>query len=228
VVPPLRPGTEPDAPVEPVRITIYRWEGRWGPFRIQVPCGECALTGDIVQDTVEKELKGIPVVVESHPWLDHWWRPLLRGGWHAPIVLVDGRVISQGKALNRGLLTQAVMEAYARRLPIRGTVVFGKRNCDICHLACTQLETLGIPYTWLDVIEDPAALYEMLARVKPLLGKRTPVTVPQIWLNGRYLGGMDALDRLVLDALEPFLTEDRPEAEAPGCPARGDSAMPGC
>ena len=36
------------------------------------------------------------------PRLAHrWWKPLRRGGWHAPIVLVDGRLISQGHALNR-------------------------------------------------------------------------------------------------------------------------------
>ena len=30
--------------MNPVRITLYRWAGVWGPFRIKVPCGECALT----------------------------------------------------------------------------------------------------------------------------------------------------------------------------------------
>jgi len=31
------------------------------------------------------------------------------------------------------------------------------------------------------------------AFVKPLIGARTPVTVPQIWLNGNYVGGADDL-----------------------------------
>jgi len=33
----------------------------------------------------------------------------------------------------------------------------------------------------------------MLARVKPLVGPKTPITVPQIWLDGKYIGGADQL-----------------------------------
>ncbi|EGG98100.1 hypothetical protein imdm_662 [gamma proteobacterium IMCC2047] len=33
----------------------------------------------------------------------------------------------------------------------------------------------------------------MLARVKPLTADKTPISVPQIWLDGRYVGGADQL-----------------------------------
>lgn len=89
-----------DAAATPVEILVYRWAGQWGPFKVNIPCGECTLTGDIIHDTIEHELNGIPVRFETRDWLSNWWRPLLKGGWHAPIVLVDGRIIAQGAALN--------------------------------------------------------------------------------------------------------------------------------
>ena len=43
----------------------------------------------------------------------------------------------------------------------------------------------------------PGPLYEMLARVKPIIGPKTPVTVPQIWIDGTYVGGADALKEVL-------------------------------
>ena len=36
-------------------------------------------------------------------------------------------------------------------------------------------------------------MYEMLARVKPIVGPKTPVTTPQIWVDGEYVGGAEEL-----------------------------------
>ena len=130
-------------------------------------------------------------------WLSHWWKPLPKGGWHAPIVMVDGRIISQGKALNRGVLTQAVIEAHALRSEITRDVLFGKQTCPHCLRAKGYLEQAGTQYTYHDVVKEPRALYEMLARVKPIIGPKKPVTVPQIWLNGRYVGGADELSEIL-------------------------------
>ena len=126
---------------QPVKVTVYRWAGHWGPFRIKIPCGECSLTGDVIRDTIENELSGVPVEVETRDWLNEWHRPLRRGGWHAPIVLVEGRVISQGLALNRGVLTQAVIEAWAGRLPVGGNHLFGKG---------TALIVCGPKHCWMN------------------------------------------------------------------------------
>ncbi len=188
---------------DPVPITVYRWAGSWGPFRVTIPCGECALTGDVIGDTLEHELAGIEVEVDSREWLSEWWRPLRAGGWHAPIVLVDGRVISQGLALNRGVLTEAVIQAHVRRHPIEGNHLFGKASCGHCTRAKGYLQEAGIDYAYHDVVREPRSLYEMLARVKPLVGPRTPVTVPQIWLGGEYVGGADDLSRRLSRAVEP-------------------------
>ncbi len=180
-----------------VGVTVYRWAGAWGPFEVSIPCGECSLTGDVIVDTFEHELAGIPVQLEVLDWLSHWWKPLPRGGWHAPIVMVEGRVISQGKALNRGVLAQAVIEAHALRSEVISNVLFGKATCPHCVRAKGYLEQAGVEYVYHDVVREPRALYEMLARVKPIIGAKTPVTVPQIWLNRRYVGGADELTEIL-------------------------------
>ena len=174
---------------KPVQITVFKWAGAWGPFQVKIPCGECALTADVIKDAAENELQGIPVKVNMREWLTEWWKPLIRGGWHAPIVLVENQLVSQGEALNRGVLTQAVIDAYAPRSKLSGNHLFGKESCPHCQNAKKRLQKAGVKYDYHDVVRSPRALYEMLARVKPIVGPKTPITVPQIWLNGKYTGG---------------------------------------
>lgn len=186
-----------------VKITLYRWDGQYGPFKIKVPCGECSLTKDIIQDGIASDLKDIPVELDIHAWLNEWWKPLLKGAWHAPIVLVAGKVISQGHALNRGVLTQAVIEAHVKQTALIGSHIFGKTNCIHCQHAKQYFEDAKLPYEFHDVVKNPRDLYEMLARVKPILGKRTPITVPQIWLDSQYVGGAEELSALLGRDVEP-------------------------
>ncbi len=176
-----------------VEIKLYRWAGQWGPFKVNIPCGECRLTSDILSHVLENDLADIPVTVVEKDWLSHWWQPLKKGAWHAPIVLVNNRLLSQGVALNRGLLIQAIIEAEVKQHPLEGNHLFGQQHCPHCQQAKKHLDQQGIDYLYHDVIKSERALYEMLARVKPIIGKKTPVTVPQIWLNGHYVGGADRL-----------------------------------
>jgi len=188
----------------PVNITVFRWAGAWGPFKVSIPCGECSLTHDIIRDCMETDLSGIDVELDLRDWLTEWWKPLPKGGWHAPIVLVNGKIISQGAALNRGALTQAVIEAAMADNPLAGNHVFGKTGCPHCVRAKDYLTEAGVENRYYDVVKDTRALYEMLARVKPIIGPKTPVTVPQIWIDGSYVGGADALkDLLGLAEVEP-------------------------
>ncbi len=186
-----------------VTITVFRWAGQWGPFKVNIPCGECSLTKDVIKDTMATELDGIPVELDMRDWLSEWWKPLGKGGWHAPIVIVDGKIVSQGRALNRGLLTEAVIDAYAKRSSITENVVFGKENCPHCVRAKKYLTEANIPFVYRDVVKEPRALYEMLARVKPIIGPKTPVTVPQIWLDGEYVGGASELSEILKTKVEP-------------------------
>ncbi|MFK7825959.1 MAG: glutaredoxin family protein [Oligoflexales bacterium] len=186
-----------------VMITVFRWAGSWGPFKVKIPCGECSLTKDVIKDTIEKELQDIPVELDMRDWLSEWWRPLKLGGWHAPIVIVGGKIVSQGAALNRGVLTQAVIETYAKSAEIKGNHLFGKNSCPHCVRAKKYLEDSKVNYEYHDVIESPRSLYEMLSRVKPIVGPKTPITVPQIWLDGKYVGGADELSKKLDCKVEP-------------------------
>lgn len=179
--------------VTPIKVTLYRWAGQFGPFKIKIPCGECTLTRDILNDTFHNELAGIPIELEVKDWLSYWWEPLRYGAWHAPIVLVENKVVSQGEALNRGVLIQSVIAIWAQRDTLQGNIVFGKASCPYCAQAKKLLEAAGIEYDYRDVVTDSAALYRMIPEVKAIIGEKTPVTVPQIWLQGQYIGGCEAL-----------------------------------
>ena len=188
---------------EPVKIKLYRWAGKWGPFEVNIPCGECSLTVDVINDTIVTELAGISVELETYDWLSIWWKPLRQGGWHAPIVIVEDKLVSQGHALNRGLLTEAVIAAHVKRSSLSGNVIFGKETCPHCVRAKSYLEQAKIDYTYYDVVKEPRALYEMLGRVKPIVGPKTPITVPQIWIEDKYVGGADQLSEIVNSDVEP-------------------------
>ena len=164
--------SDPGTTAKDVQIVLYRWAGAWGPFKVNIPCGECSLTLDVITDTFDTELAGVPVALDVREWLSEWWKPLLKGGWHAPIVMVEGRVVSQGHALNRGVLTEAIIDAHARRSSVEGNHLFGKVTCPHCVRAKGYLEQAGIDYEYHDVVKDPRSLYEMLARVKPIVGPR--------------------------------------------------------
>ncbi|OCH18843.1 MULTISPECIES: glutaredoxin [unclassified Aliivibrio] len=181
--------------MKPIKITLYRWAGSWGPFKVNIPCGECTLTKDILQDTFNTELAGIPIELEVKDWLSHWWEPLKLKAWHAPIIIVEDKVISEGEALNRGVLVQAVIAQVAKQDDIKGNVVFGKATCPFCIKAKATLDEAGIEYIYHDVVKDSAALYRMIPEVKAIIGEKTPVTVPQIWLEGKYVGGFDDLEK---------------------------------
>ncbi|EOX3358480.1 glutaredoxin domain-containing protein [Vibrio cholerae] len=183
----------------PIKVTLYRWAGRFGPFKVNIPCGECTLTKDILADTFANELAGVPIELEVKDWLSYWWEPLKLGAWHAPIVIVAGKVISQGEALNRGVLVQSIIKEWAKQDTLQGNIVFGKATCPYCVKAKQLLDTAGIDYRYHDVVKESAALYRMIPEVKAIIGEKTPVTVPQIWLNGQYIGGCDALEKWLQD-----------------------------
>ncbi len=179
----------------PIKVTLYRWAGHFGPFKVNIPCGECTLTKDILADTFANELAGVPIELEVKDWLSYWWEPLKLGAWHAPIVVVAGKVISQGEALNRGVLVQSIIKEWTKQDTLQGNIVFGKATCPYCVKAKQLLDTAGIDYRYPDVVKESAALYRMIPEVKAIIGEKTPVTVPQIWLNGQYIGGCDALEK---------------------------------
>ncbi|MBW2220739.1 MAG: hypothetical protein JRF40_14815, partial [Deltaproteobacteria bacterium] len=80
-----------------VKLTLYRYAGKFLFFRIKNRCQECDITYVILQRLLAEQLHGKPVSLEIVPWLDNFWKVIWRGGWHAPILTVNGKVFSQGK-----------------------------------------------------------------------------------------------------------------------------------
>ena len=185
--------------LKPAKLLVYRWGGQWGPLKVKIPCGECTLTTDILRDVLAKECANAEVEFEIKDWLSHLMEATLKGARHAPAVLLNGKVVSQGVAINRGQLAQAIMEEHVQHFPIQGSHIFGKENCGYCTKAKAAADVAGLRYTYHDVVANPGAMYEMLARVKPIVGPKTPITTPQIWIEGRYIGGYDQLAEYLAD-----------------------------
>jgi len=79
-----------------MRVTIYRFTGKQGFFTIpERYCEECDLTIAATRDVLQ-ELNESRFELVIKPWFLYFWEPLWRGGWHAPIVTIDGRIFSQG------------------------------------------------------------------------------------------------------------------------------------
>jgi len=93
-----------------VQITIYRFTGKQWFFTIPKDwCVECDLLVDMVQDVV-KEL-GIEekVDLKIRPWFPWAWFVFLRYFvWHAPMLIVNGKLISQGIVPERQRVADAL------------------------------------------------------------------------------------------------------------------------
>lgn len=89
-------------------IVVYRITGPQGP--IDIPhryCEECDLTVQLVKSVITG-LDDASIRLDVKPWLLYFWKPILRGGWHAPILTIDGRVFSQGIVPGREALLRAL------------------------------------------------------------------------------------------------------------------------
>lgn len=197
---------------KPAELLLYRWAGKWGPFKVKIPCGECALTTDIVEDVLANELKTANVNLTVRDWLSHMVKAWFQGAKHAPVLILNGKVLSQGVAINRGLVAEAVMNEHVQHFPLEGTHIFGKENCGYCRKAKAAADAANLNYAYHDVVKNPGAMYEMLARVKPIVGPKTPITTPQIWIDGNYIGGYEQLVEH-LDQQAPLIAQAPEQAE---------------
>ena len=78
--------------------------------------------------------------------------------------------------------------------------IYSRDLCGPCFLAKRLLEAKGVPFTEIDVGEDRERIGEMVGRSG---GK---MTVPQIFIGGRHVGGSDDLHALDDEGrLEPML-----------------------
>ena len=81
-----------------VQITIYRFSDKQGLFTIPKDwCLECDLLVDMVQDVVKELGVEEKVDLKIRPWFLWAWLPFFRYfAWHAPILVINGKLISQG------------------------------------------------------------------------------------------------------------------------------------
>ena len=88
------------------RVTVYPITGKQLLFHVpHSRCKECDLTTNLVRRFAE-EIGDIEVRVK--PWFNHLFDALRRGGWHAPVVTIDGTVFSQGVVPNEASLRDAL------------------------------------------------------------------------------------------------------------------------
>lgn len=106
-----------------VKVTVYRWAGKKWFLRIDGECIECDLTVSQVRTLIARN-PSWPVELEIKPWLNHLWESLRHGGWHAPVVLVEGMLVRQGT-----IPTLAELEVVVRRaLEARGIAAGERQN----------------------------------------------------------------------------------------------------
>ena len=75
-------------------VTVYPMTGRQLFFNVpHSVCEECDLTVRLVK-RVASDLPRVEVRIK--PWFNHLFDALRRGGWHPPVVTIDGKVSSQG------------------------------------------------------------------------------------------------------------------------------------
>ena len=75
-------------------VTVYPMTGRQLFFNVPHKiCEECDLTVRLVQ-RVAAELPHVEVRIR--PWFNHVFDALRRGGWHPPVVTINGKVATQG------------------------------------------------------------------------------------------------------------------------------------
>ncbi len=84
-------------------------------------------------------------------------------------------------------------------------IVYSQPFCGYCSAAKRLLTEKGAPFTEIDVMMEAGKRDEMIERSG---GRRT---VPQIFIDGRHIGGFDDLNALdKAGKLDPLLAAPRP------------------
>ncbi|MGC8667221.1 MAG: hypothetical protein ACP5VE_03765 [Chthonomonadales bacterium] len=80
-----------------VEVVVYRFSGWQGLFKIpHTWCPECDLLIRAVERAIAGTAPGTQVRFVVQPWFFWFWKPLLKGAWHPPILIINGTVVSQG------------------------------------------------------------------------------------------------------------------------------------
>ncbi len=183
-----------------VKLVLYRWAGKFLFFRIKNRCQECDITYVILQRLMNEQLRGKPVSLEIVPWLDNFWKVIWRGGWHAPILTVNGKVFSQGKVPDIQKLLSAIGEILndaslikLGEMQTEKTVISEKESaitvffspaCPHCRQLLSYLDTNGIKYLGKDVTKTKSARED----VERLTGR---LSIPVVVVKGEIISSFD-------------------------------------
>jgi len=88
---------------------------------------------------------------------------------------------------------------------MNGIVIYAKHYCPYCARAKSLLRNKGVEFKEIEVAFDPDLQAEMIARS----GRRT---VPQIFIDGRHIGGYDDLAALNRSGRLDLILSQRSEA----------------
>ncbi len=93
------------------KVTIFRYTGKQGFFTIpSSACQECDTTIHLTTSLMT-QLPPDSVKLTIRPWWLCFWKVLWRGGWHPPIVTINGRIFSQGIVPDASCFKQALAQA---------------------------------------------------------------------------------------------------------------------
>jgi hypothetical protein len=100
----------------PLEITIYPIAGKQLWFHVPDSfCRECDLTIHMVEKVVGDVDDPSLVRVWIRPWLRHLPEAIWRGGWHPPVVSINGKLFSQGVVPDAEALRQEIEEYFKTR-----------------------------------------------------------------------------------------------------------------
>jgi len=107
--------------IKPIELKIYRITGK--QFFFQVPhewCEECELTIGLTK-SVLRELEIVQpdprVELIIKPWIEFSLEALSKGGWHTPVLMIDGEIFSQGVVPDKARLKEKLEKALTRFIP---------------------------------------------------------------------------------------------------------------
>lgn len=102
--------------MKPVTVTVYLWEGERFGIKIKSKCEECDISIAIIKNLINKEFKHKPIKLVIKPWFNYAFEAFFKtkGGWHAPIIAVNNRRISQGKVVNLDKLKTVIREELSK------------------------------------------------------------------------------------------------------------------
>jgi len=91
-------------------ITIYRFVGSQGFFSVPKKWREeCDLLVAIVKKTIKDLGIKDKTKLTIKPWFLWWWQPLFAHfAWNAPILVINGKLISQGIVLSKETIVKAL------------------------------------------------------------------------------------------------------------------------